>query len=510
MERRSSPLLCFWVAMVAALGFGRACSGSDPEPQSDPKTLPDGALPDRAMGGASGSEGSGSGGAAGSGAGGSGAQGGSGAGGSGTDGSGGTAGGGPEDANAGDARDAQPPGCDGGGAPMPTGSTIQVTPPMTIASALMGAQPGDKIVLNAGTYTAETITNRRFSNYIFIEAAAGATITIPALTFRGSDHIAIRGVRFTGTVQLDASSFFMFHETTFDRGTSGEAALHIHGQGSGGASHDVLVADSIVRGGGRTVFVLGRFAPSEQWNHHLTFVNSEFTCGANVCFQISGGRDILIENNRINGTTTSGVLTAGATRVTISRNRFLGRDGSSQAAMQIATPGMEWDNFAGVENMISSAIFIANNVIDHFATGVQLDAARDVSIVHNTVADRAGIRFNHRIPHDQQGNVILNGNSEIKVWNNILPTISLASGEMRPSFESNNQVFQSGGGGMNPVSGQPMFGTGADYPLSATSPAIDKGLVHMQGPLIDFEGRPRNSVPDVGAREYGAGAPICP
>ena len=53
----------------------------------------------------------------------------------------------------------------------------------------------------------------------------------------------------------------MFHETTFDRGTSGEAALHIHGQGSGGASHDVLVADSIIRNGGRTVFVLGRFAP---------------------------------------------------------------------------------------------------------------------------------------------------------------------------------------------------------------------------------------------------------
>jgi hypothetical protein len=191
------------------------------------------------------------------------------------------------------------------------------------------------------------------------------------------------------------------------------------------------------------------------------------------------------------------VLTAGATRVTISRNRFLGRDGSSQAAMQIATPGMEWDNYAGVENMVSSAIFIANNVIDHWATGVQLDAARDVSIVHNTVADRAGIRFNHRTPHDQSGNVILDGNSEIKVWNNILPTIALASGESRPSFESNNQVFQSGGGGMNPVSGQPMFGAGADYPLSATSPAIDKGVILMQGPLIDFEGRSRLPTPDV-------------
>jgi hypothetical protein len=388
---------------------------------------------------------------------------------------------------------------------------MQVTAaPNALASALGNAQPGDRVVLNAGTYTAETITNRKFPSYVFVEAAAGATITIPGATFRGCDHVSFRGVHFTGTVQLDASSYFMFHETTFDRGTSGEAALHIHGQGSGGASHHVLVADSIVRGGGRTVFVLGRFAPSEQWNHDLTFVNSEFTCGANVCFQISGGRDILIENNRINGTTTSGVLTAGATRVTVSRNRFLGREGSSQAAMQIASPGMEWDNYAGVENMISSAIFIANNVIDHWATGVQLDAARDVSIVHNTVADHAGIAFNHRTPHDQQGNVILNGNSEIKVWNNILPTIRLASGESRPSLESNNLVFQSGGGGMNPITGMPAFGTGADYPLTAGSPAIDKALVNAQTPLIDFEGRPRGSAPDVGARELGAGPPVCP
>jgi hypothetical protein len=379
---------------------------------------------------------------------------------------------------------------------------------MTLSAALAGAQPGDRIVLNAGTYTAETITNRKFTNYVFVEAAAGQTITIPALTFRGSDHIAIRGLRFTGTVQLDASSHFMFHQTTFDRGTSGEAALHIHGQGSGGASHDVLVADSIIRGGGRTVFVLGRFAPSEQWNHHLTFVNNEITCGANVCFQISGGRDILIENNRINSTTTSGVLTAGATGITISRNRFTGPN--SAAATQIATPGMEWDNFAGVENMISSMVVIANNVVSGWGTAVQLDAARYVLIVHNTVADRAGIRFNHRTPHDQAGNVILNGNSEIKVWNNILPTITLASGESRPSFESNNLVFQSGGGGSNLITSQPAFGTGADYPLSATSPAIDKALINMETPLIDFEGRPRLPAPDIGAREFGAGPPVCP
>ena len=85
---------------------------------------------------------------------------------------------------------------------------------------------------------------------------------------------------------------------------------------------------------------------------------------------------------------------------------------------------MEWDNYAGVENMISSAILIANNVVDGVGAAVQLDAARDVAIVHNTVADGTGVRFNHRVPHDQAGNVILNGNTDIRIWNDILPSIS--------------------------------------------------------------------------------------
>jgi len=380
---------------------------------------------------------------------------------------------------------------------------------MTLDSALGEAAAGDRIVLRAGTYPAEQISNRQFTDYVFVEAAAGESVTLAGATFRSCAKLAFRGLEFNGTVQLDGSSDFTFHEVTFDAGQSTEAALHIHGQGTAGASHDVLVADSVLRGGGRTVFVLGRFAPSDQWNHHLTFVNNEVTCGSRVCFQISGGRDMRIEQNRINGTTTSGVLTAGATRVEISRNRFLGASGS-QAAMQIATPGMEWDNYAGVENMISSAISIANNVVDGWSTAVQLDAARDVAIVFNTVADGTGIRFNHRTPHDQSGAVILDGNQEIRVWNNVLPSISLASGESRPAFESHNLVWVSGGGGTSLITDAPAFGSGTDYPLSSASPAVDAALVNAETPLVDFEGHVRGSQPDMGARELGSVAPACP
>ena len=188
----------------------------------------------------------------------------------------------------------------------------------------MSAHPGDRIVLHAGTYKTEQISGRTFTDFVFIETADGDKVTLPGITFTKSDHIAFRNVSFAGTVKLDGSSNFIFHAVTLDGGATEEAALQIHGQSAAGASHDVLVEDSKILGGGRTIFVLGAFAPSDKWNHHLTFVRNDITCGSHNCWQISGGRDMLIADNKINGTTTDGVLTAGGTRISILRNRFHG------------------------------------------------------------------------------------------------------------------------------------------------------------------------------------------
>jgi len=409
----------------------------------------------------------------------------------------------------------------GGGVPAPgscpqaptpaAGATvIDVRAPATLASALATAKAGDRIVLHAGTYAKEAISNRKFASFVFVEAAAGDPVTMAGAKFTSSDHLSFRDIQFTATVMLDGSSNFAFHGVTLDGGATEEAALQIHGQSSAGASHDVLVEDSTIKGGGRTIFILGKFAPSDTWNHHLTFVRDDITCGSHNCFQISGGRDIAIDGNRISGTTTAGVLTAGATRVAITRNRMKGMAGNPPCATQIASPGMEWDNYAGVENMISSAILIANNVVDGWGSAVQLDAARDVAIVHNTVADGTGVRFNHRVPHDQAGNVILNGNTDIRIWNDILPSISLATGEAKPAFEAYNVIWKGGGGGTNDVTTAPTF-AGTDFGLAADSAGIDAALMNAETPLVDFDNRLRGPKPDIGAHELGAPAPAaCP
>src|SRR6185503_7431137 len=421
----------------------------------------------------------------------------------GTAGAAGTSAGGGGGAGAGGGGGSNPGACSKAPTPAAGATVIDVRAPSTLAAALATAKAGDRVVLHAGSYAHETISNRKFATPVFVEAAAGDTVVMAGGHFTSCDHLSFSGIQFSATVMLDGSSNVTFHGVTLDGGATEEAALQIHGQGSAGASHDVLVEDSTIRGGGRTIFVLGKFAPSDAWNHHLTFVRDDITCGSHNCFQISGGRDMVIDGNRINGTTTAGVLTAGATRVAITRNRMKGMPGKSPCAAQIASPGMEWDNYAGVENMISSAIVIANNVVDGWGSAVQLDAARDIAIVHNTVADGTGVRFNHRVPHDQAGNVILDGNADIRIWNDILPSISLATGEAAPAFEAYNVIWKGGGGGPNDVTTAPTF-SGTDYGLAAGSAGIDAALVNSETPLVDFENRTRGPKPDIGAHELGA------
>jgi hypothetical protein len=387
-----------------------------------------------------------------------------------------------------------------------TGATIDVTPPMKIATALGTAKAGDRLVLHAGSYSAESISKLSFASHVFIEVAAGDKVTLPGLHFTSVNHVVLDGLHVEGLLELEGSSDFVLRKVELV-GQGEDAALQFQGQHAAGANHDVAVEDSTISGGGRTVFILGNFAPSEQWNHHLSFRRSHFTCGSHTCFQISGGRDIEIQGNQLDSDTTSGVLTAGATHVNILQNVFKAND---SAAMQIATPGMEWDNYAGVENMISSKVLIANNVVSGFKTGVQLDAATDVAIVYNTFVDGAGVRFNHRTPHDQAQNVILNGNDNIRIWNDIMPQLALAQADKPPALLSNNLISGSGSGGDNPITGDPKLDASKGYELSAGSAAIDKALVNAETPLVDFAGSARGDKPDVGAHELGAPAPLCP
>ena len=240
-------------------------------------------------------------------------------------------------------------------------------------------------------------------------------------------------------------------------------------------------------------------------------MRDDITCGSHNCFQISGGRDMVIDGNRINGTTTAGVLTAGATRIAITRNRMKGMAGKPPCATQIASPGMEWDNYAGVENMISSAILIANNVIDGWGSAVQLDAARDVAIVHNTVADGTGVRFNHRMPHDQTGNVILERQQRHPDLERHPPVDLPRDRRDQARFRGEQRHLEGRGGGTGDVTSTPIFAGTA--PTTGSRPAAPASTQRSE--LRDTARRLRKPPPRPEARHRrprarrpGGGMPV--
>jgi len=233
-----------------------------------------------------------------------------------------------------------------GGAPAvgPTGATIELNPGDSLANALSMAKPGDLVKVHGGTYPHEDI-QVVFADDVWIAAADGETPSFAGLHFEASQHLVLTGLAFSGTLMLDGSSFIRLDGVTIDLGDQDESGLHIHGQGSAGPCHDITVQSSSIHGGARTVFILGDFAPNENWNHDLVFSHCDFACGTHNCFQISGGRDTLIADNEFHDPKGDGVLTAGATRIQIVRNLMVGDPSVAVGAVRLATPGAQWDNY---------------------------------------------------------------------------------------------------------------------------------------------------------------------
>jgi len=388
------------------------------------------------------------------------------------------------------------------GAPF-AGAIHMLAPGATLRAALAAAGPGDRVIVAGGSYPSEALT-QTFAADVLIEAKSGEIPIFHGLSLTNVGHLVFRGIHFDGTVNFQGAHDITFDGVDLDVGAQDISGLELFN--SRGATHDIRVINSRIAGGARTIFMGGRFGLEETWNHHLEFRNNEFICGTHNCFQLSGARDVLIEDNHFHDPRGAGVLTAGAARVVISRNRMIG-GGVMSPAIQLATPGVEWDNYGGVEHMTSSDITVANNLITGWAGGgIELHAMVGAKIVYNTIVG-AGLHTWRRSPHDQQGNVILVGNEDVRLWNNIMTSVSLDMGDPRPVFESNNLV-ERGGGGTALITGAAQFADMIDF--APMGMAIDRAVVDADTPLLDRRGRVRGAMPDLGAFEAGAPAPACP
>ena len=153
-----------------------------------------------------------------------------------------------------------------------------------------------------------------------------------------------------------------------------------------------------------------------------------------------------------------------------------------------AIGNMQWRN---------EAITAADDAIDRLLS--TSDFANNTAVITQQV-NAAPFQF------DANGD----GNSDIRVWNDILPSISVATGETGPSFQSNNQIWKGGGGGPGLVPLPPVFALGdINYAPVTNSPGNNSGLLNAETPSVDYMNRLRDDMPDIGAREFGATTPVC-
>ena len=392
------------------------------------------------------------------------------------------------------------------GPPAIVGTTYELAPGESLADLLASVESGDEIVVQPGDHGDVEVRDLAFEGWVVVRAGSGEAPSFGSLWLERVSGVYFEGLSYSETVTVQSGERVTFDGVTIDVGPIDGAAFHVRGRGGSLGSRDVTLRRSRIVGGGRTVFLHSLFTPPDEWNQRITLAENDFSCMERGCVQISGARGVTIEDNTFRDSLGYGVLMAGAIDVDVRRNRFVGVPGASSGAVRIATPGREWDDFDGVEHMISEDVRVANNLITDFGTGIELSAARRVDIVFNTVTDGRGLYTWHRTPHDRSGAVILEGNSDYRVWNNVLSEVQIDAADPRPTLESHNAA-RAGGAGEGLITGDP--GLAADGTLLAGSPLHDAALVHPDNPAGDFEGRLRGSAPDIGAVEDGAAPGSC-
>jgi hypothetical protein len=150
-----------------------------------------------------------------------------------------------------------------------------------------------------------------------------------------------------------------------------------------------------------------------------------------------------------------------------------------------------------------SGITLANNILYHLtgslalnAYGVAVVTANNVRILNNTLSNVTGYALTTEIA--------LNGG---RIQNNLFyasgPSIYLGLSNVTVSNNGYFTAAFNGAAGSSNVTGtNPSFvNPTQDFHLKQGSPAIDKGVwVNL---TVDFDGKPRAAVPDLGAYEWG-------
>lgn len=372
----------------------------------------------------------------------------------------------------------------------------------SIQAAADQAQPGDTVVISAGTYSEPLVVNR--------DGAQGAYITFHAAP--GADVVIQGDTDADGLVELEGRSWIKFVGIAI-RGSSN------HGLYAVDSNHIVLqdseVADTL---DGGAVFIDGsdiqvlhseirgtNAGDSEANNEAVSFSNID---GFEIAYSVvencgEEGIDAKYEarNGKIHDNTTRGnngpnIYVDAANTIDVYNNTVTGASGEGKAGLSLGVEDVS-------ETRRTYAIKVYNNVISGNAGGgisffVESEGTfNDIMIVNNTVIDNPGDGINPKDYTFAGANVLRNnifsGNARDR------------SGQIG-GFTVDHNLFASGAFGTAAVEGTVKFVNveSGDLRLAEGSAGIDAG-VSDGAPQADIlgVGRPGGKV-DLGAFEAAA------
>ncbi len=312
------------------------------------------------------------------------------------------------------------------------GIDISVAPGSSIVSAINRAQPGDRILVRAGTYNGGG----------WIERSGTASAPITVVSVDGPRAAVIQGG--TESLRVGNSAYLVFDG--FEVRNSGDNTVHIYG------SHHITLRNVYAHDAGRNGDVL-----KVNQSHHMTIERSEFarpgprSGGENPyqeCLDFVDVDDSTIRDNFIHDGGSMLMFVKGGSRNTvIERNVYSQqRSGASDPMVGLGGPTDPW-LLGGEQYEIINVVFRNNVIVNGLVGAIAVYDAQGAYIANNLLLNNSRVLVEFRAgngPAAQSSNVQVVDNLMVDTRGQ-MPTPYLRSSHGLTGFTTSYNLFWNNG-----------------------------------------------------------------